>query len=182
MLDCKEIDKELINKMFEMTKDSAEKYIEQYMLLCRKDGKIIPSDIIAGSKHHVSAKKQAGIECPKNAEIVADFHTHPTGISAKPTYDDIVSSASMRMPSFCVGRVALLETTAIRTLIDEVKCYDIKDKTLLKLGDDAQTLAEKEGIKKARDIIIPQMYDRIRELKIDNILETKCTLTRRRKS
>lgn len=171
MLDCKEIDKKLIDKMFDMAEESVEKQIEHYMLLCRKDGKIIPS----------------GIECPKNSEIVADFHTHPSvvdalAIVAKPSPDDIVSTATMRMSSFCIGRVSLpVETTAIRTLVDEVKCYDIKDEKLLELGDDAQTLSEKGEIKKAMDTIVPQMYDRIRKLKIDNILDTKCTLTRRRK-
>jgi len=83
MLNCSEIDNKLIDKMFGLIKKSIEQNKEKYILLGRKkDRKIISSNIIVGSAHHVKGKHGV-IKFPEDVEeFVADFHTH-TSLSTK---------------------------------------------------------------------------------------------------
>lgn len=181
MLNCGEIDKELVDKMFGLIKKSVEQNKERYVLLWRKkDRNIIPSNIIVGSRHRITGKHGV-IKFPEDVEeFVADFHTH-TSSSTRASTDDIVSSAARKIPFFCIGGKKGTVTEIIqrsRYLEDEIICYGIKDNGLLKLGDEAYTLAMKGEIEKARSKILQQMYDRVKKVGYDNILDVKCTFRR----
>jgi proteasome lid subunit RPN8/RPN11 len=176
-LDCNEIGNELTDKMFAMIKKSIEQDKEKYILLGRKkDKKIVSSNIITGSQNRV--KSLTKIKFPEDVEeFVADFHTHPS-LSTRASTRDIVSSAARKISFFCIGGIKGATPFILpETPEDEIVCYDIKDKELLKLGNEAST---EEKIEKVRDMILPQMYDRVKQVGYDNILDVKCTFRRKR--
>lgn len=202
MIDCNKITEETKGMMFSLIEKSEKEKREYHIELCEdKNGNIVHSNFCAGTLFktpkiepkkglitfgRISAKKMTKLcQCPANTKEIGDFHTHLQDV--EPSEPDIVSTASSNEQFFCIGardREWISEMKSNK-LIDKIVCYDITDKKLLRLGKDAQELAQKEGIDKVKKKIIPMMFDRISQVRrgspyivVPGLLDIKCKMTK----
>lgn len=194
--DCK-ISKDTKNLMFSLIDKAEKKQREHFMKLCKdKNGNIIHSDFCVGKEvkfskdgsgkiiHSVSSKKIEKIcECPKDTEEIGSFHTHPYG-DFRPSGSDIVRAALDKDSLTCIGSRSYEWKEELQKLgyLEKVSCYDIADKVLLRLGDDAQELAKEGKIDKVKKDILPLAFDRVKKVTAfkmpRGILKLKCKMER----
>lgn len=133
MLNCKKITKDTQDLMFELMRNSVKDKRERYIKLCENKNKdVVSSTPCAGSKCQVSIKKINKLECPTNTDLVGDFHTHPIS-NSNISDSDILGPATFPSKSFCIGS----------SPVNTIRCYDVKNKELSKLGDEVQELVQK---------------------------------------
>lgn len=192
MLDCDKITKRTKDLMFNLIKETDRDGKERLLYLCENNkNEIISSNVCIGEICQVTA---GATECPKNTRYAGKYHTHPPEkfaperFSGAPSHTDILSAAANLKDeqSFCIGFSDKER--------DIIKCFDIKDEKLSRLGDDAQKLAQKGEIEKAKSMV-HDMQTRLNELvygptaeitqlygwRTDkpDILETRCILTKK---
>lgn len=194
-LNCDKITNETKDLMLSLVEKSDNENKEHAIILCDdKNGNITSTNVCVGLECEIPLKEMKKLQCPTGTEEYSDFHTHPwsKGIEyeplggIKPTREDIVSSASANHSSLCLGYSKVGSHIQIKDKWIErrthiVKCYDIIDKKLLDLGNEAQQLA-KRGNKRQAMKKLPLMFDRLDELsyphKRSSTIITKCKFTK----
>ena len=171
MIDCDKIKKETKDLMFKLMKNSSTDHKQRYILLCEDKGKnIISSDICIGSLCSTPIGEREKITCPESTKEIGDFRTQ---IVRELGPGDIAQVAVNTLQSFCVGYVPT----------NTIRCFDIKNKELLRLGRNTQDLVKKRKIQEIHNIV-SKMHDILKHRGYGNnwpgILDTKCVLTRRR--
>lgn len=191
IINCEKFKKETKDLMFSLIDDSDDKNKEHYIKLCEDvNGDITSSNVCIGSECAIPLKEIAKTKCPVNTKAIGDFHTHPwfNGIENEPfggiipTVQDIIATASEGYSSFCHGHSDIKSIKIDKEWVERktniINCYDIKDKELLDLGNEAQRLAQEGKIRQAKKKIIPLMFKRAEKLGRSSILHTKCKLTK----
>lgn len=185
---CDRITEETKDIMF-LSIDKTEKSgRERGFSLCEdKDKNIVPSNVCVGTEECVSLERA---KCPINTRDIGDFHTHLYGYMKgfrRPSTVDIVQTASHGRKSLCIGethnRIDHIGS------VNNVDCYDIKDKKMLELGNKSRELVQKRKFKEATEIR-KEILKRVIELggvvdifyprSTRDILDNKCSLTKKR--
>jgi len=192
-INCGKITKETKELMFSLIDKAEKRRREHSVYLCEdKNGNIVHSNFCIGSlirypdedsknskiSASVSVKKLATCRCPIGTRTIGNFHTLPFG-TLRPSKTDIVSIVSEGHSSICIGIRSnewIEKINGVRD-IDKISCFDIKDEELLRLGNEAQELAQKGNIDEAKSRVIPIMFDRIKNVSFGHLLKTKCKMS-----
>ncbi len=184
---CDKITKETKELMFQLIKKSTKN--EYLIKLCEdKNGNIVPSKFCKGTKCHVKTAEMVKLSCPTGTIEIGNFHTHPS--SRYPSDNDIILVASTTIhtnPFLCIG-ASWSDTKKEKTdIIDMIRCYEVTDKELLRLGKESQELVWQGKIDKAKKEILPMMFDRIEKVnpgreddKLPGTLNLICKMSRKR--
>jgi hypothetical protein len=187
-VNCDKITKETKELMFQLIENS-DNGNEHFIKLCEdKNGNIMHSKFCVGNLCTVSVDEQKKISCPAGTIEIGNFHTHP--FDRDPSVDDIVLATANTTPFLCIGKSGadkFTKKTKNLEIIDKIRCYDVIDKELLRLGERAQNLAWQGKIDKAKKEIIPMMFDRIEKIKggredneVSGLLNLQCEMSRTR--
>jgi hypothetical protein len=181
MLDCDKITNETRDLMFKLIEETEKDGKERGMLLLENNNRITNSNVCIGEVCRV----QISGNVPKSLKYKGRYHTHPSKKFAPiegsgkdvPSFTDVISAASHTKEgqSLCIGYSDQKKYI--------IKCYDINNENLSKLGEEAYKLIRKGDIEKVKSTVydmrnILKNWDPIYKYRIDrpDFLETKCIL------
>lgn len=178
-ISCKSIQKKDLEYMLELINMQEDTNKEQGTLLCQKNDKIVTSGHCIGSKCEIIPKKFERLSCTKGTKEIGIFHTHADMIVSLlthtehtiPSASDIKVSVTKNHKLFCIGTGEKYPTGKYNR---RIKCYNIKNEELKKLGNEylkASEIKRKEILKSINRVILSGKD--IKDI-VNDLLNEKC--------